>query len=97
MVAHFGAILPVEHLRFRILEEVSEFLSDIGSSEEIANTINTLALDYTRNLSGVELLTFAKEVLPTHCARKVEGYIALEFPLLYSSILAEQLHVGGTH
>ena len=82
MVAHFGAILPVEHLRFRILEEVSEFLFDIGSSEETATTIKTLALDYTRNLTGVELLTFAKEVLPTHCARKVEGYIALEFPLL---------------
>ena len=89
--------MPVEHLRFRILEEVSEFLFDIGSSEETATTINTLALDYTRHLRGVELLTFAKEVLPSHCARKVEGFIALEFPLLYSSILTEQLHAGGIH
>ena len=90
-----GAILPVEHLRFRILEEVSEFLFDIGSVGENALIINTIALDYTRNLTGVELLSFAQDVLPAHCSRKVEGYIALEFPLLYGSILAAQAHAGS--
>ena len=85
----------MEHLRFRVLEEVSEFLFNIGSVGENALVINTLALDYTRNLTGVELLAFAKDVLPVHCSRKVEGYVALEFPLLYRSILAEQAQASS--
>ena len=89
-------MLRVEHLRVRILEEVSEFRFDIESCEKNATVINTVALDYTGNLTGVELLEFAKDVLPKHCARQVEGYVALEFPLLHSSILETQAHAGRT-
>ena len=72
----------------RILEEISEYLCDIGSTGELSDQIQTLALDLTRHLTGDELLNFAREVLPRPYARQVEGYLALEFPLLYASILA---------
>ena len=82
----------MEHLRCRILEEISEFLFDIQSSGETERNISTLALDYTRGLTGTELLTFTKEVLPLDCARRVEGFLASEYPLLYASVQASSLH-----
>ncbi|CAE7293723.1 unnamed protein product, partial [Symbiodinium pilosum] len=83
-----ATILPIEHFRFRILEEISEYLAEIGSSGENARVINTLALDFTRNLTGADLLAFTREVLPYPNARQVEARLALEYPLLHASILA---------
>ena len=57
----------------RILEEISEYLCDIGSTGAISDQIQTLALDFTRHLTGDELLNFAREVLPKPYARQVEG------------------------
>ena len=82
----------MEHLRCRILEDISEFLFDIQSSGETERNISTLALDYTRGLTGTELLTFTKEVLPPDYARKVEGFLASEYPLLYASVQASSSH-----
>ena len=72
----------------RILEEISEHLFDIESTGDTSAVINTLALDLTRHLTGVELVVFARAVLPIPYARQIEGYLSLEFPLLYASILS---------
>ena len=85
----------MEHLRCRILEEISEYLFDIKSSGKTESKINTLALDLTRNLTGAELLDFANEVLPLDNYRQVEGFLALEYPLLYTSIQATRLHAAS--
>ena len=90
-----AAIFPVEHLRCRILEEISEYLFDIKSSGATEISINTLALDLTRNLTGAELLEFAREVLPLDNYHQVEGFLALEYPLLYTSIQATRLHAAS--
>ena len=72
----------------RILEEISEYLFDIGSTGDTSAVINTLALDLTRNLTGVELVVFARDVFPIPYSRHIEGYLSLEFPLLYASIVS---------
>ena len=85
----------MEHLRCRILEGISKYVFDIKSSGEPEVSINTLALDITRNLTGAEPVEFAREVLPPANYRQVEGFLALEFPLLYTSIQATRLRAAG--
>ena len=91
-----ATILPVEHLRFRVLEEISEYLFEIEASETNSAVINTLALNFTRGLTGTELLIFVRAVLPTSHARQVEAHLALEYPLLYASILTSLLYVSDS-
>ena len=86
----------MEHLRCRILEEISEFLFDIQSSGETEQTISTLALGYTRGLTGTELLAFTYEVLPLDYARRVEGFLASEYPLLHASVQASSVHAAAS-
>ena len=79
-------ILPVQHLRCRLLEIVSESLLDIGASESGKSYADSLCLEITRDLTGQDLLVFAKETLQLEDFQKLRAFCAAHYPLLFAAI-----------
>ena len=75
-------ILPATHLRVRIREEVTEYLSGINSSEPIKSYILQLAYNLTADQDAVSLLAFSRETLPLEEHRRVRTFLAAQYPLL---------------
>ena len=84
--AFTSKILPVQHVRCRLLEIVGDTLLGIGASEEGRTYADNLSQELTRHLTGQDLLTFAREVLPPEECQQLRAFCASHYPLLFAAI-----------
>ena len=86
MGAFTDKILPLQHLRCRLLEIVSEALLDLGASESGKSYADSLCLEITRDLTGQDLFVFAKKTLQPEDFQKLRAFCVAHYPPLFAAI-----------